>query len=315
MNKRKLGSTGLEIAPLVLGGNVFGWTANEQASFKVLDRFVAAGCNMVDTADVYSNWIPGNQGGESETLIGKWLKARGNRDQVLIATKVGHDMAPDRKGLKKAYMMRAIEDSLRRLQTDYIDLYQSHKDDPETPQEETLAAYAELLKQGKVRALGASQFSAQRLREALSLAKQGLPAYQTLQPEYNLHDRATFEGEFQQLCLDNGIGVICYYGLASGFLSGKYRSEADFSKSARGARMKAYLTDRGRRILAALDEVAARYEAKQASVALAWLMARPAITAPIASATSAQQVDELVAAVGLQLDAAAMETLERASAQ
>lgn len=314
MQKRKLGSTGLEIAPLVLGGNVFGWTANEEASFKVLDRFVAAGCNMVDTADVYSNWIPGNKGGESETIIGKWLKARGNRDKVLIATKCGYDMAPEKKGLKKAGMMRSVEDSLRRLQTDYIDLYQSHKDDPETPQEETLGAYAELLKQGKVRAIGASQFSPGRLREALALAQQGLPAYQTLQPEYNLHDRANFEADYQKLCLDKGIGVICYYGLASGFLSGKYRSEADFSKSPRGARMKAYLTDRGRRILAALDEVAARYQAKQASVALAWLMARPAITAPIASATSAEQVDELVAAARLQLDAAAMETLNRASA-
>ena len=315
MIKRKLGNTGMEIAPLALGGNVFGWTADEAASFKVLDGFVEAGCNFIDTADAYSRWVPGNSGGESETLIGKWMKQRGNRNKVILATKVGFEMAPDEKGLGKARVLRAAEESLRRLQTDCIDLYQSHVDDPATPQDETLEAYAQLIKQGKVRAIGASQLSAARIREALAISKKsGLPAYQTLQPEYNLHDRAKFETEYRQLCLENGLGVICYYGLASGFLSGKYRSEADFSKSARGPRMKAYLTDRGRRILGALDSVAARRGAKPATIALAWLMARPGITAPIASATSLEQLTELVAAAEFQLDAGAMQELNEASA-
>ncbi len=315
MKKRRLGGTDLEIAPLALGGNVFGWTADEAASFKVLDSFVASGGNLIDTADVYSRWVPGNSGGESETMIGRWQKQRGNRNKLILATKVGFEMAPDKKGLGKAYILRAAEDSLRRLQTDCIDLYQSHVDDPATPQEETLGAFAELIRQGKVRAIGASQLSPARLRDALAISgKTGLPAYQTLQPEYNLHDRAKFETEYQQLCLDNGLGVICYYGLASGFLSGKYRSQADFSKSARGPRMNAYLTDRGRRILGALDEVSARLHAKPASVALAWLMARPGITAPIASATSLEQLQELTAATELELDAAAMQSLNEASA-
>lgn len=315
MNKRKLGNSGLEVAPLAFGGNVFGWTADEATSFKLLDGFVAAGFNLIDTADVYSAWVPGNSGGESETIIGKWLKQRGNRNKVVIATKVGYEMSPEKKGLKKAYMLRAAEDSLKRLQTDYIDLYQSHQDDPSTPQEETLDAYAHLLKQGKVRAIGASQFSADRLREALAISrKNGLPGYQTLQPEYNLLERAKFETEYRQLCLDNGIGVICYYGLASGFLSGKYRSEADFSKSVRGARMKTYLTDRGHRILGALDEVGAQHKARPASVALAWLMARPGITAPITSATSLEQLQDLTAAARLELDAASIEKLNLASA-
>ena len=315
MKKRKLGSTGFDIAPLVLGGNVFGWTLDETASFRVLDGFVGAGGNLIDTADVYSRWVPGNTGGESETLIGRWMKARGNRSRVLIATKVGIEMGPGKKGLAKARIYAAVDESLRRLQTDHIDLYQSHVDDLETPQLETLEAYAELVKSGKVRAIGASQLSAERLREALTIANQhGLPAYQTLQPEYNLHDRTKFETDYLALCQEHGLGVICYYGLASGFLSGKYRSEADFSKSPRGARMKAYLTDRGGRILAALDDVGARSKVRPATVALAWLMARPGITAPIASATSLDQLAELTAAAELVLDAGAMEQLNQASA-
>lgn len=315
MNKRKLGNTGLEVAPLAFGGNVFGWTADEATSFELLDAFVAAGFNLIDTADVYTNFVPGNSGGESETIIGKWMKRRGNRDKVVIATKVGHQMTPEKKGLSRAYMLRAAEDSLKRLQTDYIDLYQSHKDDPQTPQEETLAAYGELIKQGKVRAIGASQTSAQRLREALELSrKQGLPSYQTLQPEYNLCERARYESELEPICLEYGLGVLSYYSLAAGFLTGKYRSEADYSKSVRGARMKAYLNERGRRILAALDEVAAQHRAQPAAVALAWLMARPSVTAPIASATSVEQLAELMVAARLTLDAASIENLNRDSA-
>jgi len=315
MHRRRLGSTGFEIAPLVFGGNVFGWTLDEAGSFRVLDGFVGAGCNLIDTADVYSRWVPGNAGGESEALIGKWMKARGNRNQVLVATKVGFEMGAGRKGLGKARILAAVDESLRRLQTDHIDLYQSHVDDPDTLQIETLEAYAALLKSGKVRAIGASQLAAARLREALALSREhGLPAYQTLQPEYNLHDRSKFETEYLALCQEHDLGVICYYGLASGFLSGKYRSEADFSKSPRGARMKTYLTDRGHRILAALDDVGARRKARPATVALAWLMARPGITAPIASATSLEQLAELVPATDLVLDAGDMAQLDQASA-
>ena len=315
MNKRRLGRSDLMVSPLCLGGNVFGWTSDEAASFRVLDAFVASGLEFIDTADVYSSWAPGNKGGESETIIGKWMKARGNRQKLVIATKVGSDMGEGRKGLSKTYIRRAVEDSLTRLQTDYIDLYQSHRDDEETPQAETLGAYQELIEAGKVRVIGASNFTAARLKSALDIsAKDGLPRYESLQPKYNLHDRAEFESELEPLCLAQEVGVIPYYGLASGFLTGKYRSEADFGKSVRGGRMADYLNDRGTRILAALDEVAAERNTVPAQVALAWLIARPSITAPIASARSVEQLADLVAATRLELGSEAVARLDRASA-
>ena len=316
MKKRKLGNSGLEVAPLAFGGNVFGWTANEQTSFRLLDAFVAAGFNLIDTADIYSRFAPGNRGGESETIIGKWLKQGSRRDKVIIATKVGLEMGPDKKGLSKAYILGAAEDSLRRLQTDYIDLYQSHKDDPDTPLEETIEAYAQLMKEGKVRAIGASNYSAERLSEALAVSREhALPRYETLQPEYNLYDRAGYEEKLEPVCIENGLGVITYFSLASGFLTGKYRSVADLSKSPRGEVMvKKYLNERGFRILDALDQVAQRFDSKPARVALAWLIARPSVTAPIASATSLDQLNDLINATKLELDEAAIEFLNRASA-
>ena len=315
MANRTLGNSGIEVAPLAFGGNVFGWTADEARSFELLDGFTAAGFNLIDTADVYSIWVPGNKGGDSETIIGKWLASRGNRDKVVIATKVGIELAPDKKGLKKEYIFRAVEDSLTRLQTDYIDLYQSHRDDPETPQEETLSAYAELIKQGKVRAIGASNFSAPRLSEALEISeKNGFPRYETLQPEYNLYERAGFEAELEPLVLKNNIGVISYFSLASGFLTGKYRSEEDLSKSPRGQGNKKYLNDRGFAILKALDEISAKHASTPARVALAWLIARPSVTAPIASATSLEQLKDLVEATKLTLDTGDIARLDAASA-
>jgi len=314
MNKRKLGGSGLEVYPLALGGNVFGWTADEKTSFEVLDGFVAAGFSLIDTADVYSVWAPGHTGGESEAVIGKWLKRSGRRKDVIVATKVGMEMAPDKKGLSRAHIMRSVEDSLSRLQTDYIDLYQSHTDDAETPMEETAAAFATLVEQGKVRAIGASNFTAERLSDALQLSeKEGFPAYQTLQPHYNLYERADYETKLEPLCLEKGIGVINYFSLASGFLTGKYRSEEDLSKSPRGRRTKQYLNDRGFRILAALDQVAANLESTPARVALAWLMARSSITAPIASATNLEQLDDLIASTRLELDSSSIELLNAAS--
>ncbi|MGO4705087.1 aldo/keto reductase [Microvirga sp. 2MCAF38] len=313
--RRQLGRSSLSVSTLCLGTNVFGWSVDETTSFKLLDAFLDADLNFIDTADVYSTWVPGNKGGESETIIGRWMKARGNRDKVIVATKVGSEMRPDKKGLSKAYIRAAVDDSLKRLQTDYIDLYQSHRDDVETPQEETLNAYAELIREGKVRAIGASNFTAARLKEALDIsAKAGLPRYESLQPLYNLYDRAEFEAGPGPLCLENNVGVISYYGLASGFLTGKYRSEKDFGKSAaRGDRMAKYLDPRGLRILAALDEIAAEYKANPAQVALAWLIARPGITAPIASATSLTQLDDLIAATRLSLKADDIEKLNRVS--
>lgn len=314
MQKRKLGGSALEVSALVLGGNVFGWTADEATSFKLLDAFVAAGGNCVDTADTYSRWVPGHQGGESETVIGKWTKQRGNRDKVLIATKVGMEMGPDRKGLKKAYIVQAVEGSLKRLQTDYIDLYQSHKDDPDTPVEETLETYAQLVKQGKVRAIGASNFGPDRLAESLKVSRQrGWPAYQSLQPHYNLCERAGYERDLEPLCREAGLGVIPYFSLAAGFLTGKYRSEADLAKSPRGQGVKKYLDARGLCILDALDQVAKQTASTPTAVALAWLLARPSITAPIASATSPAQLDMLIAGTRLQLDASAVALLDRAS--
>jgi aryl-alcohol dehydrogenase-like predicted oxidoreductase len=293
MKKRKLGNSGLEVSPLAFGGNVFGWTVDESMSFKLLDAFVASGFNLIDTADVYSRWAPGNRGGESEAIIGKWLKQSGNRKRVIIATKVG--MGPNKKGLSKRYILQAVEDSLKRLQTDYIDLYQSHIDDPETPLEETLESYAQLIKEGKVRAIGASNYGAERLSQALRTSKQrGYPIYQSLQPLYNLYDRAEYEASLEPLCQEEGLGVISYFSLASGFLTGKYRSESDLSKSARGRIVKKYLNDCGLRILNALDQVASQYNSTPARVSIAWLIARPSITAPIASATSLEQLNDLI---------------------
>jgi aryl-alcohol dehydrogenase-like predicted oxidoreductase len=315
MQKRRLGNSHLEIGPLVFGGNVFGWTADEAMSFKLLDGFVAAGGDCIDTADVYSKWAPGNRGGESETIIGKWLKLRGGRSKLIIATKVGIEMPGVGKGLAQDYIMARVEDSLKRLNTDYIDLYQSHSDDRATSLDEPLRAYQRLIEQGKVRTIGASNFEAPRLAAALKAsAAGGLPRYQSLQPRYNLADRAGFEGELQALCRKENVGVIAYYGLASGFLTGKYRSEADFAKSPRGSGMHAYLNKRGLGILAALDAVAARLEAKPAHVALAWLMERPAVTAAIASATNLAQLADLFAATRLKLDADARKALDAASA-
>jgi aryl-alcohol dehydrogenase-like predicted oxidoreductase len=315
MEMRKLGRSGLEIAPLVLGGNVFGWTADEPASFAVLDAFVGAGFNCIDTADVYSRWVPGHVGGESETVLGAWMKARGVRDKVIVATKFGAPMADDKKGLGRAYMMQAVEASLKRLQTDYIDLYQSHFDDPETPQDEVAEGFAALVKQGKVRVIGASNFTAERLQSALdAAAKAGVPRYESLQPQYNLSDRDKFEGALQDLCIKEDVGVIPYYGLASGFLTGKYRSEADLNQSPRGRGVKRYLDDRGMRILKALDEVSAAVGGTPAQVSLAWILAQPGLTAPIASATSVAQMEDLAGAVHLRLEADQLKALDAASA-
>jgi aryl-alcohol dehydrogenase-like predicted oxidoreductase len=318
MQFRALGRSGLASAPLAFGGNVFGWTADEAASFSLLDAFVDGGFNLIDTADVYSRWAPGHTGGESEAVIGRWLKAGGKRSRVLIATKVGKPMGDEgsgRTGLSRRWIRTAVEDSLRRLQTDCIDLYQSHDDDAHTPLEETLATFAELIREGKVRAIGASNHSAPRLAEALATsARLGLPRYQTLQPLFNLADRAPFEGSLQKLCVEQGLGVINFFGLAKGFLTGKYRTEADLAKSPRGPGCKGYLNERGFGILAALDAVAAEHGATPAQVALAWQMAQPGITAPIVSATSVAQWAELAAAATLTLSASQLQRLSIASA-
>ncbi|HZS48256.1 MAG TPA: aldo/keto reductase [Blastocatellia bacterium] len=313
MEKRKLGRSNLEITPLVFGCNVFGWTADESMSFKLLDRFIDAGFNMIDTADMYATWI--QKGGISETIIGKWLKRTGKRDKVLIATKVGMEMSPEKKGLSKAYILSEVEESLHRLQTDYIDLYQSHRDDSETPMEETLEAFSELVKQGKVRVIGASNYKGDRLKESLSVSERlGYPRYESLQPLYNLYDRADYEKDLEPLCLKESIGVIPYFSLAAGFLTGKYRSEDDLSKSPRGERVKKYLNDRGTRILNALDQVSKAVNASPAMVSLAWMIARPSITAPIASATNLEQLEVLIKATQLKLDQSSIELLNQASA-
>jgi aryl-alcohol dehydrogenase-like predicted oxidoreductase len=316
MQQRPLGRSGLSTAPLVFGGNVFGWTADEATSFRLLDAFVGAGFNLIDTADVYSRWVPGHAGGESETVIGRWLKKSAKRHQVLIATKVGKDMGEGRTGLSPKWIRQAVDDSLRRLQTDHIDLYQSHDDDAATPLEDTLGTYSDLIRAGKVRAIGASNHSAARLAQALDTSERlGLPRYETLQPLYNLADREPYEAELEPLVRARGIGVINFFGLARGFLTGKYRSEADLAKSPRGDGVKqAYFNERGFRILAALDEAAAALKATPAQVALAWQMARPGLTAPIASATSVVQFEELAGAVSLVLDAPTVAALDRVSA-
>jgi len=315
MHTRKLGGSSLEVSPVCLGGNVFGWTADERTSFSILDSFVGAGFNFIDTADVYSRWVPGHTGGESETVLGNWFKQSGKRKNVILATKVGIELAPDKKGLSKAYILREVEDSLQRLQTDYIDLYQSHIDDATVPLEETLGAYDQLIKQGKVRAIGASNYTAERLAEALKVSKQnGLPRYECLQPHYNLYERAGYENSLEPLCSAEGIGVIPYFALASGFLTGKYRSEVDLAQGPRGQMVKKYLADRGFAILAALDKVAAKHGSTPGKVAVAWLIARPSITAPIASATSVDQLDDLVDAATLKLDPDSIDALNQASA-
>lgn len=311
MKMRSLGQSSLKVAPLAFGGNVFGWTANEAESFKLLDMFTERGLNLIDTADVYSSWVPGNQGGESETIIGKWLKQSGKRDQVILATKVGMDMGHGKQGLSREYIFKAVEDSLKRLQTDYIDLYQSHRDDPDTSVLETLSAFDELIKAGKVRYIGASNFSPERLLESLTTAKaHSLPQYVSLQPRYNLYDREDFEKNYAEFCLNHKIGVISYYSLASGFLTGKYRSEADLNKSGRGAGVKGYLNPKGMKILSKLDKMAKEYQSTPAQVSLAWLMARPAVTAPIASATKLSQLEDIMRAIELKLSQEALDFLD-----
>jgi aryl-alcohol dehydrogenase-like predicted oxidoreductase len=315
MQTRQLGRSGLQVSPICFGGNVFGWTVDEATSFSLLDAWVDAGMNFIDTADVYSRWVPGHTGGESETIIGKWLARGGKRDKIVLATKVGKDMGDGKVGLAKGYIRSAVEASLKRLQTDRIDLYQSHDDDAKVPLEETLAAYDELIKAGKVRAIGASNYSAPRLQEALAVsAKHGLARYESLQPLYNLVERPAYEAELEAVCTEHHLGVINFYALASGFLSGKYRSEADLGKSARGQGVKKYLNPKGLAVLDALDAVAKRIGATPAQVALAWQIARPSITSPIASATSLEQLQGLVKAANLKLDDEALRAIDAASA-
>ncbi len=314
MQHRDLGRSGLRVAPWCFGGNVFGWTADEQTSFRLLDAFLDAGFNFIDTADVYSRWAPGHVGGESETIIGRWLAQRRNRDRVVIATKVGMEMGPGKDNLSKAYITEAVEASLRRLQTDVIDLYQSHRDDPNTPPGETAEAFSALVKAGKVRALGASNFTAPRLAGALrESATRSLPRYESLQPEYNLYSRAGFEADLQSFCVEQQVGVIPYFSLAAGFLTGKYRSEADFDRSPRGKGMSKYMNERGFRILAALDSLAEAHHVTVAEIALAWLMGQPGITAPIASATRVEQIASLARAADLTLTKEDLAVLDHAS--
>lgn len=315
MQLRALGRSGLTIPPLTFGGNVFGWTVNEDNAFSILDALVDAGLNFIDTADVYSRWAPGNRGGESEVIIGKWLARTGRRADVIIGTKVGMEMGPGAVGLNPHYIARAVEDSLERLQTDYIDVYWSHQDDADTPIADTLSAYGRLIEAGKVRTIGASNFTAQRLSEALLESDRiGLPRYEAIQPEYNLYTREPFEAYLQAIVTTHDVACVNYYALASGFLSGKYRRAEDAGQSARGAKVvEQYLNPKGERILHALDEVVAATGATHAQVALAWQMAQPGITSPIASATTLEQVADLAAAARLRLDASAIETLSAAS--
>jgi len=309
MEKRELGRSGILVAPFALGGNVFGWTVGESAGFEILDAFTLSGFNLIDTADVYSTWVSGNSGGESETMIGEWMKKRKNRKNIVIATKVGKPMGPEKKGLSEKYIRQALESSLKRLQTDYIDLYQSHDDDPSVPMEETLGTYNDLIGEGKILAIGASNFTAVRLAKALEISKaNGYARYETLQPPYNLYDRS-IENDIQPLCVQEEIGVIPYFSLASGFLTGKYRNESDLIKSVRGKGILKYLDAKGLKILSALDEVSAKYNSSPATMALAWLMTRPAIVAPIASATTVEQLKDLLKAVEINLDAESIDLL------
>lgn len=314
MKFRRLGKSDLEVAPLVLGGNVFGWTADEKTSFAILDAFIDGGFNAVDTADVYSRWSPAGAGA-SESVIGAWLKQSGKRAKVVLATKFGMEMGEGKKGLSAKYMIEAVEASLKRLQTDYIDLYQSHRDDPETPQEETAEAFDRLVKAGKVRVIGSSNFTPDRLKSALAISQaKGLARYNSEQPLYNLYARAGFESGLQQACIENEVGVIPYSSLASGFLTGKYRTEADLTKSPRGGGVKKMMDARGMQILDALDQVCGEKAASQAQVALAWVMAQPGLTGPIASATSLEQLDELMGSARLNLTPEDLALLDKASA-
>jgi aryl-alcohol dehydrogenase-like predicted oxidoreductase len=315
MEHRQLGRSGIGVSPFALGGNVFGWTVRESGSFEILDEFIDSGFNLIDTADVYSTWVRGNSGGESEIIIGQWLKKRNNRKNVVLATKVGKPMGAGKMGLSGKYIRQAVEDSLKRLQTDFIDLYQSHDDDPQTPMEETLSTYTDLIREGKIHAIGASNFTADRLDKSLAISKSlNYARYETLQPAYNLYDRR-IEKDLQPLCVREDIGIISYYGLASGFLTGKYRTEADLNKSVRGKGIAKYLDVRGKHILEALDEVAAKYQTTPAAVALAWLMTRSAIVAPIASATSTEQLKELLKSVTISLDKESLGQLSMAGAE
>lgn len=315
MQLRSLGGSDIMVAPLAFGGNVFGWTLDERSSFAMLDAFTDAGFNLIDTADTYSRWVPGHRGGESETILGRWMKARGNRSRVVIATKVGGDMGQGHKDLSATYITTELEQSLRRLQTDYVDLYQAHYDDPDTPVEETLETFDRLARAGKLRIIGASNFTPERLEASLDASdRHGYPAYRTLQPLYNLYDREPFEKRLEPLCRERGLGVLSYYSLASGFLSGKYRGEEDKSKSPRGAGMDKYFNERGFRILDALDRVAEGAGVHPATAALAWLLSRPSVTAPVVSATSPAQLEALVRAAELTLDQDALQLLDEASA-
>ena len=314
MQRTKLGGSELNVPAICLGGNVYGWTVPEAEAFRQLDAAFAAGLNFIDTADVYSRWAPGHQGGESETIIGNWMAQRGNRRQVIVATKVGMDMGGGNKGLKPGYIRQAVEDSLRRLRTDYIDLYQAHTDDAATPLVETLRAFDALVQAGKVRALGASNYGAARLAEALRISRDnGLAGYASLQPQYNLMERLDFETTLLPVVRQGGLGVIPYYALASGFLSGKYRGEADLKGRARAGSVSKYLNERGFKVLGALDAVARDHDSTPARVALAWLRAQPGVTAPIASATSLEQIADLAAAANLTLDTDSMARLSAAS--
>jgi len=316
MSKRELGRSGIQVPLLTFGGNVFGWTVDQAASFSLLDALLDHKLNFIDTADMYSTWVEGNKGGESETIIGNWLKKTGKRDQIILATKVGKPMGEGKVGLSPRYIKEAVEASLKRLQTDYIDLYQSHDDDANTPLAESLAAFDALIKEGKVRAIGASNYSAPRLAEALKVSQEnGLARYETLQPQYNLYDRKLYEEALEKVVTDNGLGVINFYGLAAGFLTGKYRTQADAGKSKRGESVIARcLNERGLKILKGLDQVAEKHGAQPGQVALAWQIARPSITSPIVSATSLQQLNELAQAATLKLDDADIRTLNDASA-
>lgn len=315
MEKRQLGNTDLHIYPVAFGGNVFGWTLDEKKSFEILNGFTEAGFNFIDTADVYSRWAPGNTGGESERIIGKWLKEKKSRHNIVLTTKVGSDMGDGKKGLKKQYILKAVEDSLQRLGTDYLDLYQTHFDDVETPVEETLEAYAQLQKEGKIRWIGTSNMSPERILASLEASDaKGLPRYETLQPHYNLYAREKYETQYESLALENGLGVITYFSLESGFLTGKYRTKDDLGKSPRGGDMDKYFDEKGLKILAALDEISNQYKATPAAVSLAWLIQRPSVTAPIVSATSKSQLESIILAPQLNLDADAIRLLNKASA-
>ncbi len=313
-NKQRLGNASTSVSKLTFGGNVFGWTIDEEQSFKILDAFVGAGFNFIDTADTYSKWVPGNKGGESETIIGRWMKKNGNRDKLIIATKLGGDLGDGKKGLSASYVRQAAEASLIRLKTEYIDLYQTHYDDPQTPVSETMIALNELIDEGKVRHIGASNLSAERIKESNEFARNNnLAPYVSLQPLYNLYSRQKFEEEYRDFVMEESLAVIPYYALASGFLTGKYRTEEDLNKSARGHGIKKYLDERGKKILAALDEVAVGQNVQPAQIAIAWLLHKETVTSPIASATTIEQLNELTEAVNLKLTKDQMNRLDDAS--